>query len=286
MIQLSAQKKLHTDNATFHLEIELHIKKGEHAGIIGTSGAGKTSLLRILAGLIKPDSGQLIVDGETWFDARQNINIPTQKRHIGFVFQDYALFPNMSARENLEFAFSAAINKKRVEEVMEMLAISDVAKQKPDTLSGGQRQRVALGRALIRNPKLLLLDEPLSSLDPQMRKKLQQYLSVVASNFDGTMILVSHDATEIIQLTDRAFILEKGKITHQGTPAELLLLQSGHQEGCGAVEIIDILPHKNIAIVKSHHGILHLPYDAKCELKIGDTITLKMQSTQSEKILS
>jgi molybdate transport system ATP-binding protein len=188
MIELTAKKELHADGAIFNLDLELAIEKGEHAGIIGSSGAGKTSFLRIMAGLIKPDSGRLIVDGETWFDANRNINLPTQERDIGFVFQDYALFPNMSARENLEFAFSSPVNKKRVEEVMEMLAISDVANQKPGTLSGGQKQRVALGRALIRDPKILLLDEPLSSLDPEMRKKLQQYLSVVASNFDGTMI--------------------------------------------------------------------------------------------------
>jgi molybdate transport system ATP-binding protein len=229
-----------------------------------------------MAGLIKPDSGRLSVDGETWFDANRNINLPTQERDIGFVFQDYALFPNMSARENLEFAFSSPVNKKRVEEVMEMLAISDVANQKPGTLSGGQKQRVALGRALIRDPKILLLDEPLSSLDPEMRKKLQQYLSVVASNFDGIMILVSHDATEIIQLTDRAFILEKGRIVHQGTPAEILLSQSGNSHQPGTVEIIGILPNKKIAIVKSHHGVLHLPFDADDELKIGDTICLKI----------
>ena len=276
MIQLSAQKKLHSDGATFCLDIALQVKKGEHAGIIGTSGAGKTSLLRILAGLIKPDSGQLIVDGETWFDAARNIHIPTQERHIGFVFQDYALFPNMSARENLEFAFSASIDKNRVETVMEMLDIAAVANQKPGTLSGGQRQRVALGRALIRDPKLLLLDEPLSSLDPGMRGKLQHNLSLIADNFDGTMILVSHDATEIIQLTERAFILENGKIIRQGTPAELLLLQSENHNTPGVVEVIDILPDQKIAIVKSHLGVLHLPYDAENGLQIGDTICLKI----------
>lgn len=278
MIQLSAQKELNTDGATFSLDIELHIEKGEHTGIIGSSGAGKTTLLKILAGLVKPDSGKLIVDGETWFDADRKINLPTQERHIGFVFQDYALFPNMSARENLEFAFSSVVDKKRVEEVMEMLAISDVANQKPGTLSGGQKQRVALGRALIRDPKLLLLDEPLSSLDPGMRTKLQKSLSLIACNFNGTMILVSHDATEVIQLTERALILEKGRIVHQGSPAELLLLQSGGDNKPGMVEVIGILPDRKVAIVKSHHGVLHIPYDADAEnkLKIGDNICLKI----------
>lgn len=277
MIQLSACKELNSDGATFSLDIELRIGKGEHTGIIGSSGAGKTTLLRMLAGLVKPDSGKLIVEGETWFDAQRKINLPPQERHIGFVFQDYALFPNMSARGNLEFAFSAAVNKKRVDEVLEMLGISEVANQKPGTLSGGQKQRVALGRALIRDPKLLLLDEPLSSLDPAMRAKLQQSLSLISSNFNGTMILVSHDATEVIQLTERALILERGKVVHQGTSAELLLLHSGSKDKPGMVEVIGILPERKLAIVKSHHGVLHIPYDkTENKLKVGDKILLKI----------
>lgn len=279
MIQLSASKQFNPASATPGLEINLCIETGEHTGIIGTSGAGKTTLLKILAGLVKPDSGRITVDGETWFDAEQKINIPTQKRNIGFVFQDYALFPNMSARENLEFAFSGGVNKIRLTEVMEMLAIADIANQKPGTLSGGEKQRVALGRALIRNPKVLLLDEPLSALDPAMRAKLQQDLSVIAGNFEGTIILVSHDATEVLHLTQRAFVLEKGRIIHQGTPAELLLLPGRCNKEPGVVEIIDILPEAKIAIVKSHYGVLHIPYEAaeSGDLHIGDKILLRIK---------
>lgn len=284
MIQLSASKHFNPASATPDLEISLCIETGEHTGIIGASGAGKTTLLKILAGLVKPDSGRIIVDGETWFDAEQKINIPTQKRNIGFVFQDYALFPNMSARENLAFAFSGGVNKTRLTEVMEMLAITDIADQKPGTLSGGEKQRVALGRALIRNPNLLLLDEPLSALDPGMRTKLQQDLSVIADNFEGTIILVSHDATEILHLTQRAFMLDKGKVIHQGTPAELLLLPGRTNHEPGVVEIIDILPEEKIAIVKSHHGVLHISYNAaeNGELHIGDKIHLRMEGRQSK----
>jgi molybdate transport system ATP-binding protein len=284
MIQLSVSKQFNPTSATPGLEISLCIKTGEHTGIIGASGAGKTTLLKILAGLVKPDSGKITVAGQTWFDTEQKINIPTQKRNIGFVFQDYALFPNMSARENLTFAFSGGVNKNRLTEVMEMLAIADIADQKPGTLSGGEKQRVALGRALIRNPKVLLLDEPLSALDPGMRAKLQQHLSVIAGNFEGTIILVSHDATEILHLTQRAFMLEKGRIIHRGTPAELLLLSSRSNNEPGVVEIIDILPEENMAVVKSHHGVLHIPYDAaeNGELQIGDTILLRMEVQQSK----
>lgn len=279
MIQLSASKQFNPASATPGMEINLCIETGEHTGIIGASGAGKTTLLRILAGLVKPDSGTITVDGEVWFDAKQKINLPTQKRNIGFVFQDYALFPNMSARENLKFAFSNGVNKTRLAEIMEMLSITDIADQKPDTLSGGEKQRVALGRALIRNPKLLLLDEPLAALDPAMRTKLQGYLAAIAGNFEGTILLVSHDATDVLHLTRRAFIMEKGKITHQGTPAELLHLQSSNHNEPGVVEIIDVLSDQQIVIVKSHHGILHLPYDAAKHgnLQIGNTVRLHIE---------
>ena len=266
------------------LEIDVHIASREHTGIIGASGAGKTTLLKMLAGLVKPDSGKIIVDGETWFDANRHINLPAQKRHIGFVFQDYALFPNMSAKQNLEFAFSDGVNKTRLTEIMKMLSLTDIADQKPDTLSGGEKQRVALGRALIRNPKLLLLDEPLSALDPNMRAKLQGYLGTIANSFDGTIILVSHDATDVLHLTQRVFIIEKGKITLQGTPAELLHLQSANHNEPGVVEIIELLPEQKIAIAKSHHGILHLPFDAEKDgdLQIGHRVRLRIEGRRSK----
>lgn len=277
MIQLTASKKLNPKGGTPKLEINLHIKKGEHTGIIGASGAGKTTLLKILAGLIKPDSGKIIVDGTTWFESEQKINIPTQKRNIGFVFQDYALFPNMSAQENLEFAFSGKVDQKQIANVMEMLSLSSVANQKPGTLSGGEKQRVALGRALIRNPQILLLDEPLSAVDPETRTKLQQYLSIIADNFEGAIILVSHNATEIIHLTQQAFVLQQGRIIAQGSPAELLLRQSRNHHEPGVVEVIAVLPKEKIAIVKSHHGMLHIPYDTEnSTLQIGDKVLLKM----------
>lgn len=277
MIQLSVRKKLDAGGTVFHLDLAMAVGKREHTAIVGPSGAGKTTLLRILAGLTVPDSGQILVGGETWFDAEGGTNLPPQKRPIGFVFQDYALFPNMSAQENLEFAFPnpKSVNRKRVQEVTEMLDIAGIARQHPETLSGGQKQRVALGRALLREPKLLLLDEPLSSLDPEIRAKLQQSLSTIAHSFKGTIILVSHDAAEVIQLTKRALVLEKGRVTRQGTPSELLLLQSDAARS-GEVEVIGILPDKRIAVVKSHHGMMHIPYETGTQLNIGDKVFLRI----------
>lgn len=277
MIRLSVCKELKTGGTSFNLNVEFCVRKGEHTGIFGSSGAGKTTLLKILAGLIRPDSGQLVVDGEVWFDAQRKIDLPPQQRSIGFVFQDYALFPNMSARENLEFAFSAGIDRKRVEETLELLEIGDVSHQKPSELSGGQKQRVALGRALIRDPKLLLLDEPLSSLDPAIRAKLQQSLSLIIDQFQGTMILVSHDAAEVIQLTEQAFVLERGKVIHRGVSAELLFSRFDNGNLPGQAEVIGLLPERKIIIVKARHGVLHLPYEPETAgLQIGDKVTLKI----------
>ena len=133
--------------------------------------------MRLIAGLETPDSGVIEVDGEVWFDSGKKINLPPQRRSIGFVFQDYALFPTMSVRDNLLFAAESAQQRHNVDELLELIELTNLAHRLPSTLSGGQKQRVALARALVRHPKILLLDEPLSALDPTMRQKLQDELA-------------------------------------------------------------------------------------------------------------
>lgn len=277
MIQFSVYKKLDPEGPTPDIEINLEIPSQENIGILGPSGAGKTTLLKILAGLISPDSGKLKVNDDLWFDSDRKINRAPQQRDIGFVFQDYALFPNMNVRENLEFALPGNANRHRLHEILEMLDIASIAGQKPGTLSGGQKQRVGLGRALIRQPRLLLLDEPLSALDPEMRTKLRHDLLRISSNFDGIMILVSHNPAEIVQLTDRAIMLRKGRVTQNGNPAELLYSQPAQNMKPGVVKIIEVLSDKNILVVTSHHGLLHIPYEPSENpgIRIGDTISLK-----------
>ena len=135
--------------------------------------------MRLIAGLETPDSGVIDVDGEVWFDSGKKINLPPQRRSIGFVFQDYALFPTMSVRDNLLFAAETAQQRHNVDELLELIELTNLAQRLPATLSGGQKQRVALARALVRHPKILLLDEPLSALDPSMRQKLQDELALI-----------------------------------------------------------------------------------------------------------
>lgn len=280
MITLSAFQPLSPGG---FLDLRLEVKEGEHLGVIGPSGAGKTTLLKILAGLVQPDSGSLSVNGQVWLDTQKGICMPPQKRSIGFVFQEYALFPNMTVQQNLAFAFSGPVNGRLLESTMQLLDIGTIRHQKPAILSGGQKQRVALGRALLREPDLLLLDEPLSALDPVMREQLQEYLQEIASRFEGTIVLVSHNPVEIIRLTDRAIILEGGTIRADGNPVRLLSRQKSGQTG--AAKVIDILPEDNVCIVQSEYGLVQLPYHSfgHANLDIGDQVTLALMEKQSER---
>jgi molybdate transport system ATP-binding protein len=166
------------------------------------------------------------VDGEVWFDSSKKVNLPPQKRSIGFVFQDYALFPTMSVRENLLFAAENTEQRHNIDELIELVELTALADRLPQTLSGGQKQRVALARALVRHPKILLLDEPLSALDPGMRQKLQDELAQVHARLGVTTLLVSHDIAETVKLSDRLAAIESGVITRVCAPMEFFSPQT------------------------------------------------------------
>jgi molybdate transport system ATP-binding protein len=216
-----ATKMLHTAQGPRALDIGFQWRQGRLLAIYGPSGAGKTTLLRILAGLTAADSGFIEVEGETWLDTSRRINLPTRRRSIGFVFQDFALFPNLTVRQQLEFALPDPKNKAIIAELLSLMELEELHKLKPALLSGGQQQRVALARAIARRPGLLLLDEPLSALDDDMRNKLQDYILTAHRHYQLTTLLVSHHLPEVLRLADEAIILENGKITAQGDPANL-----------------------------------------------------------------
>lgn len=226
MIFINITKHLDTADGSINAHFELTINDGEFLTLFGPSGAGKTTLLRMIAGLEQPDSGKIEVDGEVWFDSAKKINLPSQKRSIGFVFQDYALFPTMSVRENLLFAAQTPEQRHNVNELIELVELTALADRLPSTLSGGQKQRVALARALVRHPKILLLDEPLSALDPGMRQKLQDELSLVHERLGVTTLLVSHDIAETVKLSDRLAAIEAGVITRVCPPMEFFTPQT------------------------------------------------------------
>jgi molybdate transport system ATP-binding protein len=225
MIEIKVIRKLFSAGGELTLTFDAVIKTGEFVTIYGPSGAGKTSVLRMFAGLMKPDSGVIIVEDDVWYDSAKRINVIPQRRDIGIVFQEYSLFPNMTVRENLEFALQKGQSPKIVDELLELTELGNLHDKKPSVLSGGQKQRVAVARALVRKPKLLLLDEPLSALDSVMQSKLQDYLLYIHDQFKLTTILVSHDINEVIKMSRRVVILEDGSVKKDGIPLDVLPLE-------------------------------------------------------------
>lgn len=245
MIKIDINKKLHGANGVMDLAVNLDITQGDFIALAGASGSGKTTLLRILAGL-EDASGTVQVGDAVWLEG--NKALPPQKRAIGFVFQEYALFANMSVLENLLFVQKDRALAHHLLTITELGGLQD---RLPNTLSGGQKQRVSLCRAMMNRPKLLLMDEPLSALDPAMRTKLQNEILTLHKEFGTTTIMVSHDPSEIYRLATRVVLLHLGKIINDGTPKDILLKTSGTQKFSFEGELLDIIKVDviNIAII-------------------------------------
>ena len=206
---------------TFRLELALSLDGGTVA-LVGPSGAGKTSVLRAIAGLLRPERGRVTLDGETWLDTGRDVDLPPERRSVGFVFQDYALFPHLTVRENV--AFGA---RRRVDELLERLHVAALAGASPAELSGGERQRVALARALAREPRLLLLDEPLAALDAHTKAAVRAELREVVRTSGLPTVLVTHDFEDAAMLADRVGVLAEGRLLQVGTPSDLVAAPAG-----------------------------------------------------------
>ncbi len=235
MIKIDINKKIYAPNTVMSLSIKLNIKQDNFLAVSGESGSGKTTFLRILAGLEKAE-GEIVIDGETWLKDR--FVLPPQKRDIGFVFQDYALFPNMTVLQNILFIKD---DKNLANHLLEITKLIEYKDRYPQTLSGGQKQRVALVRAFINRPKLILMDEPLSALDPAMRNNLQQEIMSLKKEFKTTIFMVSHDPSEIYKLANDVMVLSKGKMVSFGKPKDILLKTSGSQKLSFEGELLDII---------------------------------------------
>jgi molybdate transport system ATP-binding protein len=213
------RKRLNFPHGEGLLDVALNVPCGQWLGLLGPSGAGKTSLLRLLAGLTDAEAGHIRIDGEPWFDIPRKIVVPTRMRRIGFVFQDHALFPHMSVRRNMEFARPRGHAPGALDDLLELVGLSGLADRYPAHLSGGQQQRLALARALASNPRLLLLDEPLSALDTRLREDMQDLLlKVRRRGLVRHVLLVTHDAAEASRLVDRVVRLERGSVVADGPP--------------------------------------------------------------------
>jgi molybdate transport system ATP-binding protein len=222
VIFIDVEKLMHTAHGPMNLAVQTSINSGELVALFGQSGAGKTTLLRILAGLLAPDKGLIKVGNTVWFDSAKQINIAPQQRNVSLMFQDFALFPNMSVEQNIQFA-QPKKNKATVTELLTLFGLLEFRERKPSGLSGGQKQRVALARALARKPQLLLLDEPLSALDAEMRNVLQDEIARAHQLSGITTLMVSHDLNEVFRLATHVICIENGKVTRSGKPENAFL---------------------------------------------------------------
>ena len=254
MIQIAIYKMLQTANGELPLDISLTIEKGQFVSIYGNSGAGKTTILRVLSGLTKAEMASIKVGEVKWDDTKKKFHLPIQKRSIGFVFQDFALFPNLTVKENLEFALSKNDSKEIVSELIELMELQSLQNSKPQNLSGGQKQRVALARAIVRKPEILLLDEPLSALDDEMRSKLQDYILQIHQKYNLTTLMVSHSLSEIFKLSDKVIVVDKGKIVKEGIPETVFSEQKVSSKFQLTGEIINITKSDIVYVVQVSSG--------------------------------
>jgi len=237
------------------IEFEVHLQRSHFAldlsasfgdgvtGIYGPSGSGKTSLLHLLAGLIKPQSGRIRINSRMLSEPEKGIWLPPEKRNIGFVFQEGRLFPHLSVQQNLLFAKNRKRGGRlsvRFDDVVAMLEIDHLLKKQPGFCSGGERQRVAIGRALLSNPEVLLMDEPFSAVDVNLRQQILPFIQRVAQNYRIPMVIVSHDLPDILKLTDQLALVREGKIIGHGAYHDLVLQPACQTvlEGAGLVNIL------------------------------------------------
>ena len=205
---------------SFHLKVKFEAGN-ETLALLGASGCGKSMTLKCIAGIEKPDRGRIVVDNVVLFDSEKNINLTPQQRHTGLLFQNYALFPNMTVLQNIRAGANRETDKKKresmVSSIMETFSLTDLAGHYPHHLSGGQQQRVALARILVSSPNILLLDEPFSALDSHLRFRLEQEVRQVIRSFGKTVLLVSHDRDEVFRMSDRIAVMDEGRIETIGS---------------------------------------------------------------------
>jgi molybdate transport system ATP-binding protein len=214
MLEVDIERKL----GSFTLMVKFAGAGGVTA-LFGPSGSGKTSTINMIAGLVKPDRGRIVLDGEVLFDSGAGIDVPAHRRHIGYVFQEGRLFPHLSVRQNLDYGrwmHGLSADPKQFEHIVELLDIGHLLDRRPAKLSGGERQRVALGRGLLMRPRLLLLDEPLASLDRARKLEILPYFVRLRDDAKVPMIYVSHQAGEIVRLASHVVRIEEGRVIATG----------------------------------------------------------------------
>lgn len=278
MIKIACKKKLSGAFGDFLLDVDCEIRLGDFVALYGESGGGKTTLLRILAGLDRADSGYMEINKRVLYDSKEGVFLSPQKRNIGFLFQDYALFNNMSVRDNLLYAKKDTALCKHL---LNRLELDGLADKNPAKLSGGQKQRVALARALMRSPDVLLLDEPLSALDPSMRNRMQDFLLELHREFGFTCIIVSHDIAEIYRLCNMVYNLKNGRLSINDAKQTFLPADSFLGFSLKS-KVLELRKFNSItlAVILLDKQLIQIPlsHDQALGLKVGDEVSLRADS--------
>ncbi len=256
------------------LDMAFTIGEGEVVALLGPNGAGKTTLLRAVAGLVALSSGHVRLDGQVLEDTATRRYVPTERRPIGFVFQDYLLFPHLDVLENVAFGLrargtSGPVAAQKATQWLDRVGLKRYAAAKPAELSGGQRQRVALARALAPDPRLLLLDEPLAALDVTTRAEVRRDLKRHLDSFQGIRLLVTHDPLEAVALADRLIVMEHGRLVQTGTAAEV----TEHPRSQYVADLVGV----NLLRGKANHGSVQLAGGhlvAAAEAEVGDVFAV------------
>ena len=269
-LELKEIKKSFTEGEAVLDNISLEISKGEFITLLGSSGCGKTTTLRIIAGLEQPDAGSV------WLDGREVTGLEPNQRDVNTVFQNYALFPHMNVAENIGYGLKLkkvpkSEIRKKVSQMLELVQLEGYEKRKPSELSGGQKQRVAIARALVNNPKVLLLDEPLGALDLQLRRAMQIELKHLQKKLGITFIYITHDQEEAINMSDRIAVMRDGRIEQIGTPDEIY----NHPK---TSYVATFVGNANIL-----HGVAESIQGENAIVKIGnDKVIVKLETSQQD----
>lgn len=285
MFEARMEMQLGSDGA-HPFDIDVDIRGGDGITVLfGASGAGKTSILRAVAGVLKPDRGRIALDGKVYFDSTTGTYLPVQERRIGYVFQNHLLFPHLTAEQNVLYGIrdhSRNDARQRVRELLSLLGIDRTARRYPRDLSGGEQQRVALARALASDPSIMLLDEPLSAVDVATRSRLLEEISAVQERSGIPFLYVTHNHSEAVRLGDYMYILDEGEVVQSGTPLEIFnsprSASAARAVGTENIFVGKIVEHRiqdGMTTVDIGSCLVQVPYK---DLPVGDRITVGIRS--------
>ena len=249
MPKIELFKELPAEGKSFEINIDLNFKESQIVAFYGESGAGKTSILRMISGLMKPDRGKIEYAGNIWFNSVKKINSNIQSREVAMVFQGTSLFPNMTVSKNLEYAAQGKFSLSFINDIAKDFRINEFLYRNAKNLSGGQKQRVELARSILRKPKLLLLDEPFNALDHNLKNSLRSRMLQLIHEMGITTILVSHDVGDVISMADYVYEIKEGSIINKGTPLDLFTDEPSFSNFHITGEVIDIKFDNILSIV-------------------------------------